>query len=159
MKKLLSVSIGVLALAMSACVPAVNLEQERAALFAVDAAWNEAAGAMDLERTIAFFADDASMLPTNAPIVTGQEAVRGLWSGLFAVPDLDLSWKASVAEVARSGDLGYTRGTYQISMTDPAGPVTDHGKYVTVWQKQADGNWKILADIWNSDQPLEGAHL
>jgi len=33
-------------------------------------------------------------------------------------------------------------------------PVTDRGKLVEVWKKQADGKWKTVADIFNSDLPL-----
>jgi ketosteroid isomerase-like protein len=31
--------------------------------------------------------------------------------------------------------------------------VTDQGKLVEVWKKQADGKWKTVADIFNSDLP------
>jgi ketosteroid isomerase-like protein len=57
-------------------------------------------------------------------------------------------------EVARSSDLAYATGTYESSMKDSRGKlVTDHGKYVEVWKKQADGKWKTVADIFNSDLP------
>jgi len=40
-------------------------------------------------------------------------------------------------------------------MNDASGkPVNDHGKYVEVWEKQADGKWKCGTDIWNSDLPV-----
>jgi len=29
----------------------------------------------------------------------------------------------------------------------------DRGKYVAVWKKQADGNWKVAVDTWNTDLP------
>lgn len=43
-------------------------------------------------------------------------------------------------------------GTYDLSMTmgDEANPTTDHGKYLTIYQKQKDGSWKIKADMWNT---------
>jgi ketosteroid isomerase-like protein len=57
-------------------------------------------------------------------------------------------------EVARAGDMAYVLGTYQLTMTDPQGnPVNDHGKFVEVWKKQADGKWKAVADTFNSDLP------
>ena len=57
--------------------------------------------------------------------------------------------------VAGSGDLAYSTGTYQMSAPDDSGKsITDHGKYVAVWKKQADGNWKVAVDIWNTDLPL-----
>jgi len=57
-------------------------------------------------------------------------------------------------EVARSGDLAYIMGAYTLAMKDSQGnPVNDHGKFVEVWKKQADGKWKVEADIFNSDLP------
>jgi len=57
-------------------------------------------------------------------------------------------------EVARSSDLAYLMGVYQLTMKDPQGkPVMDQGKLVEVWKKQADGKWKTVADIFNSDLP------
>ena len=51
-----------------------------------------------------------------------------------------------------SGDLAYDVGTYTLSFDGPDGKVTDTGKYVTVWTK-VDGEWKVAADIGNSDLP------
>jgi ketosteroid isomerase-like protein len=57
-------------------------------------------------------------------------------------------------EVARSGDLGYSQGTYDLTFNDPSGkPMTDRGKYLEVWKKQADGSWKCAVDTFNSDLP------
>ncbi|MEE8113118.1 MAG: hypothetical protein V3T23_02065, partial [Nitrososphaerales archaeon] len=57
-------------------------------------------------------------------------------------------------EVSRSGDLAYSHGTYEETVNDPEGnPVTNKEKWVTVYEKQPDGTWKVVADIWNSDGP------
>jgi ketosteroid isomerase-like protein len=45
-----------------------------------------------------------------------------------------------------------------MTVNDASGkPVNDHGKYVVVWEKQRDGNWKCGTDIWNSDLPAPPA--
>ena len=73
---------------------------------------------------------------------------------MLATPGFVISWKATKVEVAKSGDLGFVSGTYEITMNDASGePTTDKGKYVEVWEKQADGNWKCGTDTWNSDMP------
>jgi ketosteroid isomerase-like protein len=46
-----------------------------------------------------------------------------------------------------SGDLGYTWGHYKIT-TDGE---TKHGKYMTVWHRESDGTWKVIADMGNAD--------
>jgi ketosteroid isomerase-like protein len=58
-------------------------------------------------------------------------------------------------EVAKSGDLAYTQGTYQMTMTDPVSKhvIHDHGSYVTTYAKQPDGMWKAVADIATSEAP------
>ncbi len=120
----------------------------------LDAQWSKTAAAKDLDGTISYYSDDATVLPPNAPLATGTQAIRAVWAPMVT-PDTSLSWQASKVEVARSGDLAYIVGTYQLSAKDAQGnPVPDHGKFVEVWKKQADGKWKVVADIFNSDLPL-----
>jgi uncharacterized protein (TIGR02246 family) len=124
------------------------------AVRAADQEWMKVFAAKDLDKSVAFCAEDGSVLAPNAPIATGREAIRKLFAGFFALPGLSISWQPSKAEVAKSGELAYTTGTYQMSYNGAAGKqVTDKGKYVTVWKKQGDGSWKVLADIFNSDLP------
>ena len=122
------------------------------ALRDTDDAWSKAAASKDLEKTIAYYSDDASVLPPNAPIATTKDAIKKLWGDLLASPGLIISWKATKIEIAKSGDLGFVSGTYEFTMNDTSGkPTTDKGKYVEVWEKQAGGKWKCGTDIWNSD--------
>lgn len=122
------------------------------ALRAADQQWMKVFAAKDLEKSVAFCADDGSILSPNAPIATGHEAIGKMFAGFFAIPGLSITWEVSRAEAAKSGELGYTSGRYQMTVNDAAGkPITDNGKYVTVWKKQTDGSWKVVLDIFNSD--------
>lgn len=124
----------------------------------LDDQWSAAASAKDLEKTVSFYSDDAMVMPPNAAAATTKEAVRKLWQDLFAVPGVAINWHATKVEVAKSGDVAYTTGTYQFTMNDATGkPVNDTGKYVAIWKKQTDGKWKCSADIWNSDMPAASA--
>jgi ketosteroid isomerase-like protein len=124
------------------------------ALRDADAAWGKAAAAKDLDKTVSFYSDDATVLPANAPAVTTKDGIRKTWQDLLASPGLAISWQATKVEVAKSGDLACLSGTYELAMNDASGrPTTDHGKYVEVWEKQKDGKWKCGTDIWNSDLP------
>ncbi len=60
-------------------------------------------------------------------------------------------WHASDAYVARSGEIGYTTGTYRMSDRVKGKMLVDRGKYVTVWKHEPDGSWKVQLDIFNSD--------
>ena len=124
------------------------------ALRDADAAWSKAAESKDLDKTVSYYSEDATVLPPNASAATTKETIRKLWQDLLASPGLAISWKATKVEVAKSGDLGFVSGTYELTMNDASGnPVTDNGKYVEVWEKQADGKWKCGTDTWNSDLP------
>ena len=117
------------------------------------AAWSAAAGARDLNKCISFYTDDASVLPFNAPIATGKDEIRKVWSQLMSNPGCSLRFRPTKIEVARSGDLAYEIGTFDLTLADQAGKSVGHrGKYVVAWKKQADGGWKAAADIFNTDQ-------
>src|SRR2546422_4109530 len=119
-----------------------------------DAAWSKAAESKDLDKTLSYYSDDATVLPPNASAATTKEAIRKIWQDMLASPGLVISWTATKVEVAKSGDLGFVSGTYELTMNDPSGKaVTEKGKYVEVWEKKADGKWKCGTDTWNSDLP------
>ena len=131
-----------------------NRAADEAALKALDIAWSKAAGAKDVDKTVSYYADEAMVMPSNSPALTTKEAIRAMWQGMLGAPNFSGGWTATKVEVARSGDLAYVTGTYELSETDTLGkPVTDKGKYLEVWKKQADGNWKCVADMFNTSLP------
>jgi ketosteroid isomerase-like protein len=124
------------------------------ALRDADAAWSKAAESKDLDKTVSYYSADAIVLPPNAPTATTKEEIKKIWQDMLATPGFVISWKATKVEVAKSGDLGFVSGTYEVTMNDASGkPVNDRGKYVEVWEKKADGKWKCGTDTWNSDLP------
>jgi len=134
--------------------PSDTRAADEAAIRQTDDAWLKAVVARQLDAVVSFYDEGASMFPPNAPIATGREEIRKVWAQMFAMPGSGLTFKTTHVEVARSSDLAYARGTYEFSANDPKGkPVTDRGKFVVVWKKQADGAWKAAADIFNSDLP------
>ena len=149
----------VLVVTLSACRPLADQSTSAAgAVRAADIAWDKAFSSRDLERAVAFVESTGSILPPNAPIATGPAAVKALFEGFYALPALNIHWQPTKVEAAASGDLAYSSGTYEMSFNDPSGkPVTDRGKYVTVWRKPTDGSWKVVRDVFNSDLPVPGA--
>ena len=131
---------------------ASNTQPMERVLRDLDGQWSKAAAAKNLEQTIAYYSDDAVVLPPNGPSATTKEAIRKLWQDLLASPGFALSWKPTRVEASKSGDMAHVSGTYEFSINDASGkPFNDRGKYLEVWKKQADGNWKCAADMWNSD--------
>jgi len=133
---------------------ASNTQLTERVLRDLDGQWSKAAAAKDLEQTVAYYSDDAVVLPPNAASAMTKEAIRNTWKDLLASPGLVITRKPTRVELAKSGDMAWLSGTYELTMNDAAGsPINDHGKYLEVWEKQPDGNWKCRADMWNSDLP------
>ena len=62
-----------------------------------------------------------------------------------------LTWTPVKAEMAASGDLGYTYGNYVYTVKNKEGKlVANYGKYTSIWKKQKDGQWKVVVDMGNS---------
>lgn len=123
----------------------------------VDEQWAKAAGAHNLDNTVSYYTDDAVLLPPNATIVSGKQALRTSWAALLS-PNITLTWHANKVDVSQSGDLAYAVGAYDLSTKDAQGKlVSDHGKTIEVFRKQADGSWKVVADMYSSDLPAPAA--
>ena len=135
----------------TADTPTVDLASERALLMAADKAWSESIH--DIEAFLSFVADGAHFMPFGAPLAQG-DAIRATWEGLTSMPGFGLEWQATSVEVADSGEIGYTIGTFALLTADQDGTaLLTEGKYVTVWHKQADGSWKVRVDCFNANGP------
>lgn len=136
-----------LALAL-ACGGGRDADATRETLVATDRAW--ARTAADPDRFAAFFADAGTFLLPEGTVVKNREAVRRAMAILAKTPGFSLTWLVSTAEVAASGDLGYTHGTYTLTGPDPAGLARrTTGPYLSVWRKQPDGQWKVVASLFS----------
>jgi uncharacterized protein (TIGR02246 family) len=111
--------------------------------------WNSG----DLDKVVAPYADDAVYQPPHHAAVHGKNAIREYLKGPLlkrAIRDL----KYEVTFVKHSGDLAYDVGVFTMTVPTAQGrDRQDRGKYLTVWRKQTDGEWKIVADCWSSDLP------
>src|SRR5205823_8050116 len=118
----------------------------------LDAQWSKAAAAKDVEQTVGFYSDDAVVLPPNATSAATKQTIRNVWKDVLAAPGLVINWKPSKVKLGHNGAMAWVSGAYELTMNDAVGkPINDRGKYLEVWEKQADGNWKCAADMWNSD--------
>ena len=132
--------------------PPVDLDAARQEIMDVDQAWSETAA--DVDQFVTFFADDPVFLPFDAPRVDGVDGIREFVTGLTQMPGFSISWEATSVHVSEDATLGYSIGTLEMTLDDAEGnPTSIEGKYLTVWQKQADGQWKVVADTFNTDAP------
>jgi uncharacterized protein (TIGR02246 family) len=114
------------------------------------------ANAKDGARIGALYAEDAVLMPPNQEMVRGRAAIQAYWQGLLDAGAKDVS--LTTTHVASSGNVAYEAGTYQFTMAAPgAQPVTDRGKYLVGFRREADGKWRMAYDVFNSDLPCPPA--
>ena len=103
---------------------------------------------------VSYFAEDGVELEDGGGIKT-----RDLMRNEDPWPsDLSLTWAPVKAEMAVSGDMGYTYGNYELRSKDKDGKmVTHYGKYASIWKRQKDGSWKVVLDMGNSS-PAPNPH-
>jgi uncharacterized protein (TIGR02246 family) len=130
-----------------------KIAEAEAAIRANTVEWSKASQSRDLEKAVSFYADDALQLAPHMPAIAGKENIRKGWQQMLAMPGPGLTFQTTGLEVARADDMAWEHGTYDFSTTDKKGKVTDEkGKYLAVWKKQADGAWKVVADMESPDQ-------
>jgi len=148
MNRTLLIALLVLALAITGVFGKANAETDGAAkLRDLEAEFVKATAERGLDGFMSYFAEDASEVENKGEIVTGKANIRKSLEPW----DVNLTWTPVKAEMAASGDLGYTFGNYVLKARDKNGnPVVHYGKYATVWKKQKDGSWKVVMDMGNS---------
>lgn len=115
---------------------------------------------INVERAFAAYAQQTSMrqaflkfmAPNGIKFQKG-EAVNAIQ--LFeTTPDAEsndlLAWWPIFADIASSGDFGYTYGPWQYFTSKTDSLPTATGLFSSVWQKQANGEWKNLMDLGTS---------
>lgn len=135
--------------------PADTHDADVAALKALETQWVQEFAAKDAEKVGAHYADDATLMPPGMAPAAGRAAILAMDKEQLADPAFALKFAATRVEVAKSGDVGFTQGTYTMSLTDPATKqvINDHGTYLTAYRKQADGSWKAVSDMQASSVP------
>ena len=137
---------------------AISLYSVEADIAAIEDVLNQyavAANTGDFELWLSLHADDVVKMGPDAPAIFGREALRANKEAAWDNFTLEMALYPEEAQV--SGDLGFARGTYTLSITPKAGGETiivmPDGKYLTICKRQADSSWKISHDCYNSNVP------
>jgi ketosteroid isomerase-like protein len=116
----------------------------------LEAAFMKAAADKGAQGYMSYYAEDAAELPNGEDMLQGKENIAKTM-GFLDQKDNHLTWTPVHADMAASGDLGYTYGTYEFRSKDKDGkPTVEYGKYASIWKKQKDGGWKVAMDMGNS---------
>lgn len=118
------------------------------AVKSVEAEMLAAFHAKDAPKLSSYFASDA-LLAVPGRTVQGTDAINKANAEDLNDPAFKLNFTNERTDVAQSGDLAYTSGSFQVTFTNTQTKKVESqtGTYVTVFRKQADGSWKAVADI------------
>ncbi len=107
----------------------------------------------DIEKSMSFYSEDAISMPNNGNILEGIEAIRKSTLEMQASGSKVISYNAHPLYLMLCNDKLIEIGKFRISFTVPGMPNVeeDAGKYLTIWEKRADGTLKIKLETWNSD--------
>jgi len=122
-----------------------------ATLMNLETQFMNAAAAKGSVGYMSYYAEDAVELPNGADAIMGKGNIAPTMG--FLDQGNKLTWKPDFSDIAASGDLGYTYGTYVFTSKDKdkdGRPIVEYGKYVTIWKKQSDGSWKVALDMGNA---------
>lgn len=120
--------------------------ESRTELIKADEQWARAWVARDLSGLMLYFHEDAVVITPAAAVTSGKRDIINLMASTFTLPGFSNTLEMKQAHVAESGDLGYTVGSYQTTVSEGPGKTASHGgHYLAVWRKGADRTWKIAA--------------
>ena len=160
-------AVPVFALSGAACAPAEDREEpaNASALLAQEDgilerydAFNAAFGAADPEAVVAFYADNAIRVDSDGAVMDGIAAIRDDMSTFFGDNDYVLD-EVTAPDIQASGDLAVTLSVFREHWTPKAGGETIRqvGQWLVVWQRQSDGSWLIIREMWAIVEPEEAS--
>lgn len=135
--------------------PAVDIsggsEEDRAALVAISEDWVEAYGNGDIELMMSLMHADAMVMAENQPTVRGYDAVRAYFAPRVGAPGI--TFTDDLQEIRIEGDWAFVRGEFvlEVAAREPDGqPFKRKGRYFVLYEKNDQGEWKMLRDIDNA---------
>ena len=146
MRGYIIIYISIMFLSIIGCSKQIDLDAEQAALLQADKNWAQAAKEGNISVLASYWAEDAVNFFPGQPVARGKEEILELVKQNRSQPGFSLTWQPENAVVSASADLGYTTGTFQLSVQNSEGnPVERSGNYVCIWEK-IDGSWKCTVE-------------
>ena len=139
---------------LSGCGKEIDMTAEKEAMLATDKAIGKKA--LEIGVVAAFnelLSDDAMQMPGDALPIYGRDEICKSMEALDA--KYNLFWEPVDGQVSASGDMGWSWGKAVFTSKDTTGGgKVFYTKYLNVWVKDSEGNWKVKVDIGNS-RPAE----
>jgi ketosteroid isomerase-like protein len=125
-----------------------NIENWKTEIIETEKAFADMAKKEGIPKAFLAYAAEDAVLMRNNILIKGKDAIKNsLGNQDPGSGNNELTWEPDFVDVSRSGDLGYTYGSYTYSFTDTSGAVKlDSGIFHTVWKRQANGEWRFVWD-------------
>ena len=147
-----------LALAACASTSVQNPRDVRGIIESHNASISRWYAAGDADSVASMFAEDAWQMPPNSPPLVGREAIRHFWQQAVTWGRWEFSLQTQ--DVSVGDRIAIERGKYVLSFAAGKGAppgmasFVDRGNYLVHW-READGEWRIVADAPVSEVPLQ----
>jgi uncharacterized protein (TIGR02246 family) len=132
--------------------PAADGAAEAEKIGALSDEFGAAATASDVDRFLGLFTDDAILMPPNGQMIAGKEMIRPWIQTVFeARRDTGFEEVTTPKEIRIFDGWAYDLGI--AAFKSGGKPIENSNKFIRIWQKQADGSWKLARIMWNPNNP------
>ena len=147
MKKIILITLAIAGLmAFDNSIRTKNLHADKAELFKMEKEFSDYVQKEGIAAGFAKYAAEDAVANRNGNLILGRTNINEFYNRTRSKKD-KLEWSADFADIAASGDLGYTYGKYVYTAYDSIGNAKEYkGIFHTVWKKQKDGSWKFVYD-------------
>jgi uncharacterized protein (TIGR02246 family) len=143
-------------LRVAAAAKGEPMSRSEAAVRRLTQEWVLACNTRQLQELVELYASDAMILRSNHPPIRGAAAVREFFFGALEAGLGEVSVEPVRVDVG--GDLAHEVGRYSALVPGTVGKRREErGKYLWVFAKQSNGDWKLVSDCWSSDLTLMSA--
>ena len=132
----------------------IDRQAEAQELMELSREWSTLVGSGNVEATLDFWAEDAVMLPPDLPVLYGKAAIREYVTRAEKLPGYKIILEPESAHISKSGDMAYLIERNVVEFDAENGDnIVNHGKVVTIWRKDSNGQWKNVVDMWIAAPP------
>jgi uncharacterized protein (TIGR02246 family) len=109
--------------------------------------WERAVTTGDAAAIAAPYADDAVFVLVDGTCIRGRAEIEKMYREGFERRGLAASGRIESKRLVVDGDLAYESGYGEVRRVTGGKLSSSGGRYLTVWQRRADGEWKIIRNI------------
>ncbi|WP_425077840.1 YybH family protein [Psychroserpens sp. S379A] len=132
--------------------PKIGYKTEGEELMQFSRDWSNLVKTGDMEKIMAGWTEESVMMAPGLPPLKGKKQIQNYLIEGSKIPGFAIRWEPLEVHISKSGDMAYMIERNEVKVNDSIGnPIFTYNKVVTIWEKQEDGSWKNVVDIWNDN--------